>query len=238
MPRYIPCEFGHDALNPGIQARLPLYAERAKGIGYLRDLTSSRSNHAFSWTAVAVGHILDTGLLSGNLGFDLAWRSATFHGPGDVSFPASSSPWIGRVVCALLAHWDGPGVKNTYLRLAETITTPNALLEALETFTGGPWSAEKGGEEHVEACVREAEKRIERGFPDAGNFLMERSLLYDASVDAVGAFRREEEEEGGVRGLLGLDGGDEGRALEEVVSRVVREWEKKGKAGVGGCGCD
>lgn len=233
IPRFMPCDFGHDSLNPGIQGRLPVYRERARVVEYLQQLVSSSfsdngGREKFTWCAVACGVILDRGISSKNLGFDLAWRNASMHGSGDERFAASSSAWIGRVLCGVVEHWDDRGVRNQYLRAAESVTTANEVLRALESAMsndGRPWTAERGD---VEVCVREAEKRIERGFPDAGMFLLERSVLYDESLNAVEAFERED-----ANGVLGL----KREGLEGTVREVVREYRDDG-GGKAGCGCD
>lgn len=222
--RFIPAEFGQDSLNPGIQARLPASRERAQTIAYLTRLGDAGT---ITWSAVAVGVVLDRGLRSANLGFDLAWRNAGMHGSGEERFAASSAGWIGEVVCGMLDHWEDARVRNRYLRAAGMVTTANAVLASLEREmgTGRSWTADRGD---VEACVREAEKRIERGFPDAGMFLMERSVLYDGRVDAAGAFETED-----AKAALGLS---EGESLEELVRGVVHEYEHHGGKKAG-CGC-
>jgi hypothetical protein len=66
---FIPYEFGQDSLNTGVQERIPQGAIHAKTLDYLRHVSST--NDAFDWVAVAVGCVLDSMLVSGDLGFDL-----------------------------------------------------------------------------------------------------------------------------------------------------------------------
>ncbi|KAK3652783.1 hypothetical protein LTR56_005078 [Elasticomyces elasticus] len=176
----MPAEFGHDSLNERLQQRLPPLKEQARIIDYLKHLANEERLES---VGIATGSLLDHGLWSGNLGFDLKWQSATLHGRGSERFAASSTQWVGRVVAAAVAQWDE--VKNQYLHAAGLVTTSNEVLHCLEQSTGQQWEAGRGD---VEDCVREAESRTERGFPDAAMFLMERSVLYDENLNAVGLF--------------------------------------------------
>ena len=215
--RFMPVEFGHDSLNERLQARLPPLRERAKVIDRLRDL---EYQGRIEWVGVATGVALEYGLASGNLGFDLQWHSATMHGKGTERFAASSERWVGKVVGQGVKQWED--VRNRYLYAAEVTTTANEVLECLERSTGSWWEAGRGD---VDDCVREAERRIERGFPDAGMFLMERSVLYDEDLDAVVPFVSQDAKE-----MLGLRVG----IVERVVEGAVHAHKHAGK---GDCGC-
>ncbi|KAK4929098.1 hypothetical protein LTR49_004295 [Elasticomyces elasticus] len=214
---FMPAEFGHDSLNERLQQRLPPLEEHTRIIDYLKDLLIEAR---LEWVGIATGSLLDHGLRSGNLGFDLKWQSATLHGRGTERFAASSTKWVGRVVAAAVAQWDE--VKNQYLYAAGLVTTADEVLECLEQSTGQQWEA-GGGD--VEDCVREAERRTERGFPDAAMFLMERSVLYDEALDAVGPFLTRDAKQ-----TLGL----RPESVVNIVVSAVHEHEHHGK---GDCGC-
>jgi hypothetical protein len=216
VPRFIAPEFGQDSLNRKIQDRLPPSRERARTIEYLKKQAEAER---ITWVAVATGTTLDRGLLSGNLGFDLKWQSATLHGEGNERFAASSSPWIGKVVLAVIQHWED--VKNQYIYAAGMITSANAIVQSLEKATGKTFEV---GRADVEQCVREAERRLGSGFPDAGMFLMERSILYDQAIDAAMPFELAQQ----------LDLGAE--RLEDLIHGVLHDERHHG--GQPGCGCD
>ena len=218
VPRFIPSEFGQDSLNAKVQERIPPSRERVRTVEYLKQVAKDGK---FSWVAVATGVDLERGLLNGNLGFDLKWQSATLHGQGHERFAASSSAWIGRAIVAVIQHWQA--VENQYLYAAGMMTRANDVVETIERATGKTFEVGRG---EVEECVREAQKRIDQGFPDAGMFLYGRSIMYDERVGAVRPF-----EENDAKSKLGLDG----ERLEDVVKRVVHEQEHHG--GVD-CGCD
>ena len=219
VSRFIPHEFGHDSLNEKIQDRLPPQRERARTIEYLRELAS---DGRISWVAVATGAVLDRGILSGNLGFDIKWQSATLHGKGSARFAASSSPWVGRVTLAVIEHWKD--VQHQYLYASGMITSAGKVVGALEKARGKTFEV---GRQDIDECVREAESRIEKGFPDAGMFLMERSVLYDESLDAVRPF-----DQTNAKIKLGL----EEERLEDIIKSVMHDYEHHG--GNAGCGCD
>lgn len=243
--RFIPNEFGQDSLNEAVQARLPPSRERARVIQYLKDAQgqSDRGVGAINggerdaatngegratdgtgakleWVAAAVGCILDQKLISGDLGFDLKWQSATVHGTGSEQFAVTSLARIGVVVDSIIQRWEA--VKNRYLYACGCIATANQIVEFLQKSTKKAWEV---GKVDTADCVREGQRRIERGWPDAGMFLMERSVLYDGGVNGVAAFL-----ESDARRLLGLDE----ESTEAIVEHAVHEFTHHGK---GDCGC-
>lgn len=219
VPRFIAPEFGQDSLNGTIQERLPPSRERARMIEYLGE---QASNGKITWVGIATGTTLDRGLLSGNLGVDLKWQSATMHGEGHEHFAASSSAWIGQVTLAVIEYWEQ--VKNTYLYAAGLITSANEVVKSLERATAKQFEV---GRSDVEQCVQEAERRLKSGFPDAGMFLMERSILYDERMGAARPFEANDAKE-----RLGL----KTEKLEAVIRGVLHDEEHHG--GKPSCGCD
>ncbi|EME42050.1 hypothetical protein DOTSEDRAFT_72970 [Dothistroma septosporum NZE10] len=218
VKRFIPPEFSQDALNEQIQHRLPPVKERARTIQYLQEQSS---NGKIEWVAIATGSSLEHAIISGNIGFDLQWQSATIHGTGKERFPASSTAWDGRAAAAVIERWDE--VKNQYLYASGMTTDTNEILEQLQSTTGQKWEKGSMG---VEDILHEAERRFERGFPDAGMFLMERSVLFDDKLDAVKPFVEKDAKQ-----VLGL----EAEGLESLIKKVIHDYKHHGK---GGCGCD
>ncbi|KAF2114540.1 isoflavone reductase family protein [Lophiotrema nucula] len=218
VKRFVPHEFGHDSWNERIQARLPSSAERAKVIEYLHRQASI--NAQFEWAAVALGCMLDSKLRSGDLGFDLQWRSATVHGTGTEVFAASSIGRVGLAVASLIRQWDG--VKNSYLYAAGVLTTADDIVACLRTATGSDWSVDHAD---VEECTREGHSRIDRGFPDSGLFLLERSVIYDEKLSASEAFRYRSAND-----MLQL----EPETLQSIVDEAYHEFQHRGKVA---CGC-
>lgn len=217
VQRFIPAEFGQDSQNTSLQQRLPPLQGRAKVIQYLKELSEGGK---IQWVAVATGAQLDQALISGNIGFDMKWQSVTIHGTGDERFAASSTSWNGKVARAILEYWDK--VKDQYVYAAGLITTANECLAALQDTTGQEWTR---GNNDVEDMVREAEQRINRGFPDAGMFLLEKSVLCDESLGAVEPFQANDAKE-----VLGLQAED----LAGLVKSAVHDFRHHGK---GDCGC-
>ncbi|KAK0650355.1 hypothetical protein DIS24_g6830 [Lasiodiplodia hormozganensis] len=180
--------------------------------------TSGGFHDPFSWVAVAAGTLLGEKLE--DLGFDVKWQSATVYGSGGEAFAVSSLAWIGRLVARVVERWDS--VKNNYLYAAGCVTTADEVVECLQKATGKEWSV---GKVAVEECVKEGEKCLQRGFPDAGIALMERSVLYDTSLGAVDSFKTKSAND-----VLGL--GQE--KVEDIVSSAVHDFQHHGKAD---CGC-
>ena len=218
VKRFIPHEFGHDTLSPQIQARIPQYAGQAKVIDHLKATAEAHPN--FEWTAIATGYTLDTNLISRNLGFNLEWHSATIHGTGTELFTASSLKRVGQVVASVISHWDE--IKNQYIYAAGVITSANEILRSAEETTGREFRV---GNYDVDECVAEGRKRIERGFPDSGIFLLERSMMYDERLDASAPFKTQSSNY-----VLGL----EPESVEDVVAKAYHDPRHHGKVG---CGC-
>ncbi|KAF2721032.1 hypothetical protein K431DRAFT_339061 [Polychaeton citri CBS 116435] len=194
--KFIAPEFSHDSLNTEVQGRLPRSKER----------------FGFQWAAVATGCTLDRGLSSGDLRFDLKWQSATIHGAGDEAFAASSCAWIGRVVLSMMEHWEA--IQGQYIYAAGTLTNMNEVISCLEESSGKRWEVGRGD---VEDCIREGES--------AGMFLIQRSVLYDSSTEAVRSFRMAD-----AKGVLELDC----ERVRDIIDSARLESEKQGK---GDCGC-
>ncbi|CAO2653347.1 Nn.00g027580.m01.CDS01 [Neocucurbitaria sp. VM-36] len=218
VKRFIPHEFGHNTLNKEIQARISKYAGRAKVIDHLKHV--SKAKPGFEWTGIATGYTLDTNLISGDLGLDMEWYSATIHGIGTESFAASSLERVGQVVAGVISHWEE--VKNRYIYAAGAITSANDVLRSAEKATGRQWTV---GNYHVEDCIREGRSRIERGYPDSGMFLLERSVLYDEQMDASSPFRLHSAND-----ILQL----QPESIEAVVKKAHYDLVHHGKPG---CGC-
>lgn len=218
VKRFIPHEFGHDTLNKDIQKRMPIYSSRFQVLDYLQKKASQTPT--LEWVGIATGYTLDTNLISGTLGFDMEWHSATVHGIGTEPFAICSLKRVGQVVVRVARQWDT--VKGHYLYASGTITSANEILRAAEKATGREWTV---GYYDVEECKREGQARIEKGYPDAGLSLMERSILYDSLLDASEPFRSKSAN--AVLKLLP-------ESLDVIVQNAYHDLKHHGKPG---CGC-
>lgn len=215
--RFVPHEFGHDTLNKGISSRILKSAGRAKVIEHLRAASQSAK---IEWIGIATGYTLDIGLINGNMGIDLEWHSATIHGIGTETFAASSLQRVGQVIARVVDHWDE--VANQYIYAAGVLTSANEVLRSAERATQREFTV---GNYDVEECVKEGEARIERGYPDSGMFLLERSILYDEELDAAEPFKSRSSNK-----LLQL----EPESIEAMVANAYHDLRHHGKPG---CGC-
>ncbi|KAF2824657.1 isoflavone reductase family protein [Ophiobolus disseminans] len=219
VKRFIPHEFGHDTLNRGIQERIPKYAGRAKVLEHLQN-NITKANPGFDWIGIATGYTLDTNLISGDMGFDMQWHSASMHGSGTEPFAASSLERVGKIVVAVIQQWDQ--IDNHYIYAAGVITSAKEVLRAAEKATRRDWTV---GNNDVEDSVKEGEKRIERGFPDAGMALLERSVLYDKQLQASAPFKSSSS-----NSLLQLLP----ESVADIVNKAYHDLQEHGKPG---CGC-
>jgi len=219
VPRFVLSEYGHDTQNKQLQERLPPYKERARTIEYVQQLSKDGK---IEWVAVATGTVLDRGILNGNLGFDIKWQSAALAGNDNVPFPGSSAQWDGKVMAAVIKHWDE--VKNQYLYVAGLTPNSRDIVKSLEKARNKDFAVSR---DDVKGYVREAHRRMKQGFPDAGMFLMERSVLYDEDLGNVRPFQNNDAKE-----KLGL----QAEQLEDIIKAVMHDYDHHG--GQGGCGCD
>ncbi|KAH7548649.1 hypothetical protein BM1_10947 [Bipolaris maydis] len=218
VKRFVPNESSHDSLNKQLQARLPKHAERAKAINHLKNLSDASPN--FGWMAVATGYTLDTKIVNDNMGVNMEWQSATFHGTGMGLFAASSLARVGQVVARLLAHWEK--TKNQYIYAAGATISANQALKSVEEMTGQEFAVGSYG---VEECVEEGPKWIERGYPDSGLALPERNILYDDQLNSSAPFGTYNAND-----MLGL-------APESANSMVTEAYHRLKNLGKLGCAC-
>ena len=210
VPYFIPCEFSYDTQSARICDAFPPCAARAKILSYLRE--KCQENEKFQWTGIATGCLLENGLMDGLLGFDLVWRSATIYGYGGEEFPCSTVDGIGRAVLDVLEGLEDRKYAREYLYRSEFMTTQKEILMILKRV--GEWDV---GRAEIGECVREGERRMEKGFFEGAMVLLERYVLF-----------------GGIGELEHW--GDEGEKseLERVVKGVFEGLERGGKAD---CGC-
>lgn len=105
------------------------------------------------------------------------------HGNRDEQFPASSTSWPELVALAVINHWEE--LDNQYIYVLGLLANANSLLQVSREQTRQEWTA---GHVDIIDTIHEAERRLERGFPDASIFLMERSVLFDVDLNAVRPF--------------------------------------------------
>ena len=150
--------------------------------------------------------------MDGLLGFDLLWKSATIYGDGEEEFPCSTLDGIGRAVLDVLQGLVEGKYAGEYLYRSEFVTSQNEILMMLETI--GDWDV---GRAEIRECVREGERRMEKGLFDGATVLLEQYVLFGG----IGELKR---------------WGDKGEKseLERVVKGLLEGLERNGKAD---CGC-
>lgn len=217
IKKFIPNEFGFDSGNPEIQRRLPAYEARGELIQYLK---TKQEEKQLEWVGLAVGTIFDHELISGKIGFDLKWHSASIPGRGSTHFPATSLKRVGDLVAAVILRWSS--VKNTYLYASGCIASADQVVLCLQMETKANWVVDFSDSKNA---VREAEQRLEKGWPDAGWTLMERSIVFDFDIEGVQNFMASS-----ANAKLGFGA----EKIDEIVHSAVHEWNHSDK---GDCGC-
>lgn len=154
------------------------------------------------------------------MGLDLEWHSATIHGIGTETFAASSLQRVGQVVTRVIDHWEE--VKNQYIYAAGVLTSANEVLRSAEKAIQREFTV---GNYDVEDCIKEGEARIQRGYPDSGMFLLERSILYDEELGAAEPFETRSSNK-----VLQLSS----ESVEAIVANAYHDLKHHGKPG---CGC-
>ena len=192
----------------------PPCAARAEILDYLKK--RSGQSKGFSWTALATGCPLERGLADGLLAFDMTWKSATIYGSGDETFPCSTLKGVGKAMVQLLRELQEGGRREEYLYRCEFITSQNAILAAIEGIEGRSWDVIRA---EVDECVREGERRMDKGFFNGAMMLLERNILYG---------------EVGNMDFWTESSKNEDVKLEQVIKVVIDQIEKNGKPG---CGC-
>ena len=117
--------------------------------------------------------MLENGLVDGLLGFDLVWKSATIYRDGEEEFPCSTLGGVGRAVLDVLKGLEEGRYEREYLYRSQFVTSQNEILMILEK--GGKLDV---GRANVEECVREGERRMEKGFFEGAMVLLDRNVLF------------------------------------------------------------
>lgn len=218
VSHFIPCEFSYDTCDRSLRDHFPPIKARAEVLECLK--TRSEAVEGFGWTAIATECLLEHSLLQGLLGFDLTWKSATIYRPGEERFRCSSIHWIGQSTARVLRDLRAPKSRTTrYLYEAESLTTQNAILSALERIDGKKWDTVKAV---VEECVREGDRRMEKGFFDGAMLLLERIVLFGQTGDVEVWSRSQRECQG------------REKSLKHAIMKTKEDFKKNGK---GDCGC-
>lgn len=174
---FVLCEFSYDTQNETVRKVFPPAEAKWEVLNYLRQRTRNidTEEDGFGWTGLATGCLLEKGLLDGLPGFDLTWRTATVYGSGDARFPCSTLDGVGKVITEILEDWPkGPRPKG-HIYKHGFMTSQNEILSALEKTDSKKWDVVNAD---VDECVREGERRMEKGFFDGAMMLLEPNVLF------------------------------------------------------------
>lgn len=135
VERFIPAEFGMDALNP-LCAVLPVCVPKVTTQKYL--LEKHKANPNFTYTAIANGLFLDWGLKFGFI-VNPAKHTATLYNGGDVPFSATNLADVAKAVLGVIHNQAQTANRVVYIHSA--VTTQNRLIQYAKDKDGKDWEA-------------------------------------------------------------------------------------------------
>ncbi|KAL8365369.1 hypothetical protein RB595_004258 [Gaeumannomyces hyphopodioides] len=204
--RFIPSEFG---INTRLTQGHPIGKILAGKVAVVDHLAAlAAENPEFSWTGICTGFFWDS---VGPRLWTFRLQRRSQDGPchidsGNEPFQASTRPFIGRAVAAVLRRADET-TANKYLLVASFQPTQNEILSALETLTGAKWTvAARADTAELQA---EGERKLAAGDYSAFPHLLERWCYGDGVGHRVAPADDAGE-------LLGLP--------KEDLSEVLRAW--------------
>ncbi|KAJ5220079.1 NmrA-like family protein [Penicillium chermesinum] len=154
VKRFIPSELSASSEDEAVIELLPLFGVKKNLIDYLK----SKESDGLSWTGIATSGLLDWGLTTGFLQYDLQKHTAVIWDSGDKRFTTINEKALGQSVVSVLQH--PAETSNKYLYVASVETSQNELLRALEKETGTKWSVTRVKTDEV---VSEAQKQLAAG---------------------------------------------------------------------------
>ncbi|KAI1439023.1 NmrA-like family protein [Xylaria sp. CBS 124048] len=130
IKRFIPSEYGSNTRNANTLGMFPMMSAKAKVISQLQEKEST----GLSWTAVATGMLVDIGLSTGFMGFDLKGHTAKIWDDGNHKFSSSTRQNIARSISGVLKHPEQTA--NKYVFTSSFEVSMNDLVASLEKAQG------------------------------------------------------------------------------------------------------
>ncbi|KAK5053761.1 hypothetical protein LTR84_001722 [Exophiala bonariae] len=208
VKRFLPSEFSTNTRSEAARNLVSLFEAKQEILNHLKEKESS----SFSWTALATGPLLDWGIKSGFLGFDLANKKAKLWDGGEIVYSATNEDDVAKAVVSILQH--PVETANKYLYVETIAVSHRDILKSLKAATSQKWEVENV---KTEDLVKMG-KQLVAGGDFSGNF-----LLVQATVWGNGEGLRQNfvVDESLANSLLGLPKGD----LEKTVRRVLNASE-------------
>ncbi|KEF52880.1 uncharacterized protein A1O9_11298 [Exophiala aquamarina CBS 119918] len=208
VKRFVPSEYSTNTRSDAVRSLVPLFEAKQEILTLLHEKESTK----FSWTGLATGPLLDWGLQSGFLGFEIASKKAKIWDNGDIVFSATNQDEIATAVISILQH--PVETANKYLYVQTAAVSQIDILKSLEAATGQDWEVERVKTEELVGLG----KQLVASGDFTGNF-----LLVQASVWGNGSGLRQNfsVDESLANSMLGVRQGE----LDETVKRVVNAAE-------------
>ncbi|KAH8890511.1 isoflavone reductase [Thozetella sp. PMI_491] len=151
VKRLIPSEFGHNTRTNPDPTLSAMISGKKVAMDYVME--KAKENPSLTYTGITTSLFFDWGLDYGSLGINPKDKTARIMDSGDEPFSATSLPYVGKAVVAVLQH--EAETANKYLEVVELTTTQNQLLKAFEEETGTKFDVTRVSTADIEKDGRE-----------------------------------------------------------------------------------
>ncbi|KAJ9609687.1 hypothetical protein H2200_006015 [Cladophialophora chaetospira] len=206
VKRFLPSELSSNTRSDAVRKLLPLFEAKQDILDYLK----GKEGTGLTWTGLATGPMLDWGLKTGFLGFDLTARKAKIWDGGKTTFSATNEADIAAAVVSVLQH--PVETANKYLYVETAAVSQKAILDSLEAATSSTWEVENVNTADSVALGRQL---VAQG-DFTGNFLLVQASTWGNGQGLRQNFSVDEEL---ANSLLGLPKGD----VHQTVRRVIQD---------------
>ncbi|KAL3296770.1 2'-hydroxyisoflavone reductase [Colletotrichum asianum] len=140
---FIPSEHGVDTSDPSAPEIIPFLTDKIATLDYLK-----KNQDKISWTAIVSGAMFDWGLaIPGFGGWNVAARTVTIYGGGDIPFDATNLDQVGRAISKSLKNPEL--TRNQHVYVNSFTITQNQVPRALEKATGDKFDISHGSVEEL-----------------------------------------------------------------------------------------
>ncbi|KAI1095542.1 NmrA-like family protein [Rostrohypoxylon terebratum] len=126
VKRFIPSDFGCNTTNANTLAMFPMMGAKTRVNSELK----AKEGTGLTWTAISTGILLDIGLMTGFLGYDLREHTAEIWDDGNSRFSVSSKENAAKAVVRVLKNPEITANQHVFVSSLET--SMNEILSGLE----------------------------------------------------------------------------------------------------------
>ncbi|XDG05688.1 hypothetical protein ABKA04_005303 [Annulohypoxylon sp. FPYF3050] len=126
VKRFISSDFGSNTTNANTLALFPMMGGKARVNSELK----AKEGTGLTWTAISTGMLLDIGLMTGFLGYDVRERKAEIWDDGNARFSVSTKVNAAKAVVRVLRNPEITANQHVFVSSLET--SMNEILSGLE----------------------------------------------------------------------------------------------------------